>query len=413
MDTNKYYEFAKEMYSKVGVNTDTALDSLGKIKISIHCWQGDDVAGFLNKSDQLTGGIQVTGNYPGAAKTADQLRADISKALSLIPGNHKLNLHSIYADTTENIDLDLMEPKHFESWLNFAKEKNLGLDFNPTFFSHPKASDGFTLSSANKDIRAFWIEHGKRSRKIAEHFGRELGQTAINNIWIPDGFKDKPVDRLSPRERLCNSLGEILKEKYENMEDALESKLFGIGAESYTVGSHEFYAGYAVKNNTYLCLDSGHFHPTEMVSDKLSAVSLFVKGILLHVSRPVRWDSDHVVILDDELQEIANELIYNNLLTKTAIGLDFFDASINRVAAWVVGVRSTLKALLKAMLMPHTSLRKAEQEGDYTTRLALAEEMKTYPFGIVWDYYCHINNIPKDWLAEVKDYECRVLSKRR
>ena len=412
MDINQYYKFAKEMYGASGVDTDSVLANLKKIKVSMHCWQGDDVAGFLNKSSELTGGIQVTGNHPGRAKTPDQLRTDISKALSLIPGKHKLNLHAIYADTPENIDLDQLEPKHFESWLNFAKENELGLDFNPTFFSHPKAADGFTLSNANSATRAFWVEHGKRSRKVANHFGKELGQAAINNIWIPDGFKDRPIDRLAPRQRLLDSLNEILKDKYEHMEDALESKLFGIGAESYTVGSHEFYAGYAAKNNTYLCLDSGHFHPTEMVSDKLSAVSLFAKGILLHVSRPVRWDSDHVVILDDELQEIANDLVYNNLLDKTAIGLDFFDASINRIAAWVIGVRATLKALMKAMLMPHGALQKAEQEGDFTTRLALVEEMKTYPFGIVWDYYCHINNIPRDWLKEVKSYETNVLSKR-
>ncbi|MCL2015084.1 MAG: L-rhamnose isomerase [Defluviitaleaceae bacterium] len=408
------YKFAQETYNKIGVSTDAALEKLQKIRISVHCWQGDDIAGFIS-NQQLTGGIQVTGDYPGVATTPQELRADLKKALSLVPGKHKLNLHAIYAELdgdSQKIDVDQLEPKHFENWLNFAKENDLGLDFNPTFFSHPKADDGFTLSNADKNIRNFWIEHGKKSRKIASYFGTELGQTAINNIWIPDGFKDLPIDRLAPRERLLQALNEILAENLPNMEDAVESKLFGIGQESYTVGSNEFYTAYAAKNNTYLCLDSGHFHPTEMVSDKISAVSLFVKGILLHVSRPVRWDSDHVVILTDEIQEIANELVFNQLLAKTAIGLDFFDASINRIAAWVIGIRATLKALLRAMLMPHATLQKAETEGDYTTRLALLEEMKTYPFGIVWDYYCDINGIPKDWLGEVKLYEKEVLAKR-
>ncbi|MCL1988577.1 MAG: L-rhamnose isomerase [Firmicutes bacterium] len=407
------YKFAQETYNKIGINTNSALEQLRKIRISVQCWQGDDVTGFFAKQ-QLTGGIQVTGDYPGAATNPQELRADLAKALSLIPGKHKLNLHAIYAelDDSQKVDLNELQPKHFENWLNFAKENDLGLDFNPTFFSHPKADDGFTLSNADENIRNFWVEHGKKSRKIASYFGTELGQTAINNIWIPDGFKDLPIDRLAPRERLLQALNEILSENLPNMEDAVESKLFGIGKESYTVGSNEFYTAYAAKNNTYLCLDSGHFHPTEMVSDKISAVSLFVKGILLHVSRPVRWDSDHVVILTDELQEIANELVFNQLLAKTAIGLDFFDASINRIAAWIIGVRATLKALLRAMLMPHATLQKAEQDGDYTTRLALLEEMKTYPFGIIWDYYCEINDIPKDWLGEVKLYEKAVLAKR-
>ncbi|MCL1997379.1 MAG: L-rhamnose isomerase [Turicibacter sp.] len=411
MDINQY-KFAQEEYAKIGVDTELAIAALKEIRISIHCWQGDDVRGFLHPESDLSGGIQVTGNYPGAARTPEELRADMLKALSLIPGKHRINLHAIYADTDEKVDLDQLEPRHFESWVAFAKENGLGLDFNPTFFSHPKADDGFTLSSADKNIQDFWIEHGKRSRKIADYFGKELGLKAINNIWIPDGFKDRPIDRLSPRKRLAAALDEVLCEKYEHMEDAVESKLFGIGKESYTVGSSEFYTAYATKNNLFLCLDSGHFHPTEMISDKLSAVSLFTKGILLHVSRPVRWDSDHVVTLDDELQEIANELVYNKLLDRTAIGLDFFDASINRIAAWVIGTRATLKALLRALLVPIDTLQQSEYRQDYTTRLALTESLKTYPFGTIWNHYCQTTNTPKDWLPEVKDYENKILSKR-
>lgn len=410
--TKEQFKVAKESYEKIGVNVNKAMETLKNIKISIHCWQGDDVQGFLNKDQKITGGIAVTGNYPGRATNPDQLRLDIKKALSLIPGRHKINLHAIYADTDEKVCISKLESKHFEKWVTWAKEQGLGLDFNPTLFSHPLASSGFTLSSYDQNIREFWIEHVKNCRKIASYMGKELGQFAINNIWIPDGYKDTPIDYMTHRNYLKNSLDTILKEKLENMEDALECKLFGIGAESYTVGSHEFYMGYAVQNSTYLCLDSGHFHPTEVVSDKLSSVSLFVKGILLHVSRPVRWDSDHVVILSDELEQIAKQLIINNMLNKTAIGLDFFDASINRVAAWVIGVRSMQIALLKALLMPISILKEAEILGDYTTRLALTEDIKTYPFGAIWNYFLETMSIQTEWLPEIKKYENEVLSQR-
>lgn len=412
----KNYELAKELYEGLGVDVEGALKKLKDVKISMHCWQGDDVRGFINKDQDLTGGIAVTGNYPGAATTPEQLRADLEKAYSLIPGKHKLNLHAIYTDTDEKIDFNEIEPRHFEKWVEWAKEQGLGLDFNPTCFSHPKSADGFTLSHPDKEIRDFWIEHCKRSRKIGEYFGRELGQTCVTNVWIPDGYKDNPVDRLAPRKRLQESLDEVFAEEIDpayNV-DAVESKVFGIGAESFTVGSHEFYMGYALSRNKLVCLDAGHFHPTEVVSTKLSAMSLFTEGLLLHVSRPVRWDSDHVVTFDDELQAIARELVVNDMLGTTHIGLDFFDASINRVAAWVIGTRNMLKALLMAMLEPTDRLKQIELNGDYTTRLALMEELKSYPFGAIWDYYCATQNVPvrEEWLAEVKTYEQEVLSKR-
>lgn len=410
------YAMAKELYENLGVNVEAALEKLKNVKISMHCWQGDDVRGFINKDQDLTGGIAVTGNYPGAATTPEQLRADLEKAFSLIPGKHKLNLHAIYTDTDEKIDFDEIEPRHYAKWVEWAKEQGLGLDFNPTCFSHPKSADGFTLSHPDKEIRDFWIEHCKRSRKIGEYFGRELGQTCVTNVWIPDGYKDNPVDRLAPRKRLQESLDEVFADEIDpayNV-DAVESKVFGIGTESFTVGSHEFYMGYAVSRNKLVCLDAGHFHPTEVVSTKLSAMSLFTEGLLLHVSRPVRWDSDHVVTLDDELQAIARELVVNDMLGTTHIGLDFFDASINRVAAWVIGTRNMLKALLMAMLEPTDRLKEIELNGDYTTRLALMEELKSYPFGAIWDYYCATQNVPvrEEWLEEVKIYEQEVLLKR-
>ncbi|TDL92612.1 L-rhamnose isomerase [Vibrio vulnificus] len=410
------YEAAKELYASHGIDTDEVLVQLKKIKISMHCWQGDDVNGFMNKDQVLTGGISVTGNYPGAARTPEELRLDLEKAYSLIPGNHKLNLHAIYADTEEKVDLDEIEPRHYTKWVEWAKEQGLGLDFNPTCFSHPKSDDGFTLSHPDKEIRDFWIEHCKRSRKVGEYFGKETGQPCVTNYWIPDGFKDIPVDRLAPRKRLKESLDEIFKEEIDpqyNL-DAVESKLFGIGSESYVVGSHEFYMGYGLTRNKLICLDSGHFHPTETVSNKLSSLSLFSEGMLLHVSRPVRWDSDHVVTLDDELLEIARELVTHNLTEKTHIGLDFFDASINRVAAWVIGTRNMIKALLRAYLIPTEKLKAAELEGDFTTRLALMEEFKMYPFGAIWDYYCATQNVPvrEEWLTEVKEYEKKVLVER-
>jgi len=415
MKTEKAYLLAKEQYAKIGVDTDKALEALKNIKISMHCWQGDDVLGFLSDGE-LSGGIQTTGNYPGRATNPDELRADLDKALSLIPGTHKLNLHAIYADTDEKVELDELEPKHFEKWVAWAKEKGMGLDFNPTCFSHPMAETGFTISSADDNIRNFWILHCKACRKIAEYFGKELGQKAVTNFWFPDGYKDIPVDREAPRRRMMEALDEVFSEQIDEKYtvDALESKVFGIGVESYTVGSNEFCIGYAVSRNKLPCLDAGHYHPTEVISDKIPSVLLFSKELLLHVSRPVRWDSDHVVILDDELQAIAQSLVRTGLVERTHIGLDFFDASINRIAAWVIGTRNMQKALLKALLEPTADLMKAELEGDYTSRLALTEEYKTYPFGAVWDYFCEINGVPvgTEWLDEVKKYEQEVLLKR-
>lgn len=411
------YQAAKELYAAWGIDTDEVVKKLGEVAISLHCWQGDDVAGFEHATDQLTGGIQVTGNYPGKARNPEELRADIEKVLSLLPGKHRLNLHALYAETDgEKVERNELQPKHFKNWVEWAKKNEVGLDFNPSFFSHPLSDDGFTLSHPDEKIRKFWIEHGKACRKIGEYFGKELGTPAVTNIWIPDGFKDTPVDRLAPRQRLKEALDEILSEKIspEYNLDAVESKVFGIGSESYVVGSHEFYMGYAVKNNTLLCLDVGHFHPTETISDKISGVLSFVDEILLHVSRPVRWDSDHVVTFDDELQAIMQQIVRGDFLDRTHIGLDFFDASINRIAAWVVGARNASKALLKAMLEPVAKLKELELAGDYTSRLALVEEFKSYPLGAVWDYFCMVQNVPvrEAWLEEVKNYEKEVLVKR-
>lgn len=415
-DVAKRYQAAKAQYASIGVDTDAALKQLAEVKISMHCWQGDDVKGFLNPEGELTGGIMTTGNYPGAAHTPDQLRQDLEKAFALIPGKHKLNLHAIYLDTEEAVDLDQLEPKHFEKWVAWAKEQGVGLDFNPTFFSHPMMKDGLTLAHPDKEVRDFWIEHGKRCRKIAAYMGKELGQTCIDNFWMPDGMKDHPIDRYLPRKRLMDSLDEIFAETLDEAytQDAVESKLFGLGAEAYTVGSHEFYMGYGLTRDKLICLDAGHFHPTEVISNKLSSLALFSKGIMLHVSRPVRWDSDHVVIMDDELQEIAKELVRNDLLDKTNIGLDFFDATINRLAAWIIGTRNTQKALLKAMLEPTDELKAMELDFDFTSRLAYTEELKDYPFADVWHYFCEQNNVPVglDWLAEVRQYEKDVLAKR-
>ena len=416
MNVKERYEEAKAKYASIGVDTEEVLQKLAEVKISMHCWQGDDVKGFLTPDGELTGGIMATGNYPGAAHTPDQLRQDLEKAFSLIPGNHKLNLHAMYLDTDEQVDLNEIEPKHFEKWVAWAKEQGIGLDFNPTFFSHPMMKDGLTLAHPDKEVRDYWIEHGKRARKIAEYMGKEIGQTCIDNFWMPDGMKDNPIDRLSPRQRLMESLDEIFSEELneEYTQDAVESKLFGLGAEAYTVGSHEFYMGYGLTRNKLICLDAGHFHPTEVISNKLSSLALFSKGIMLHVSRPVRWDSDHVVIMDDELQEIGKELVRNDLLGKTAIGLDFFDATINRIAAWAIGTRNTQKALLKAMLEPIEELKEAELNFDFTKRLAFTEELKDFPYADVWNYFCEINNVPvgMDWYQEVLQYEKDVQSKR-
>ncbi|MCM2533374.1 L-rhamnose isomerase [Neobacillus pocheonensis] len=417
MSIKENYELAKQVYAKWGININEVLETLKTVPISIHCWQGDDVGGFEVNKSELSGGIDVTGNYPGKATTPEELRSDLEKALSLIPGKHRVNLHAIYAETNgEAVERDQLEPKHFENWVNWAKENGLGLDYNPTLFSHPKASDGLTLSHPNEEIREFWIKHCIGSRKIAEHFGKELGTPALTNIWIPDGYKDIPSDRLTPRKRLKDSLDKIFAvETDENYNlDAVESKLFGIGSEAYVVGSHEFYLNYAMKNNKLCLLDTGHYHPTETVSNKISSMLLFSEKVALHVSRPVRWDSDHVVILDDELKEIAVEIVRNDALNRVIIGLDFFDASINRVAAWTIGTRNMIKALLTAMLIPNEYLKQLQEEGNFTERLALMEEFKTYPFGAVWDYYCEKMGVPvrETWLEEVKAYEKEVLSKR-
>ena len=410
------YEEARERYAVLGSNTEQAMEELAKIRISVNCWQGDDVKGFLFRDRDLSGGIQATGNYPGAARTPQELRQDMEKAFSLIPGKHKVNLHSTYADTDEKIDLDAIEPRHYESWVQWAKEQDLGLDFNPTCFSHEKAESGYTLSSADESIRSFWVEHCRRSRRVGEYFGKELGQKCVTNIWVPDGSKDIPVDRYSPRLRLKRSLDEIFAERIDpaaNL-DAVESKLFGIGSESYVVGSHEFYMGYAMKNGVAVCLDAGHFHPTEVISNKISSLLLFSNEMLLHVSRPVRWDSDHVVILDDELQEIAFEVVRNGLLPRIHIGLDFFDASINRVAAWVIGTRNMQKALLRALLEPTAQMKQLELDGDYTARLAYLEELKAMPWQAVWEEFCRRQNVPGGlgWLDEVRAYEKSILESR-
>lgn len=409
----KRYDSAKELFEKYGINTENALEELDKIAISMHCWQGDDVAGFENSGD-LSGGIQTTGNYPGAARNPIELMADIEKALSMVPGKHRLNLHASYAIFEDEIvDRNKLEPKHFEKWVEFAKKNDLGLDFNPTYFSHPYSVNA-TLSSENESIRRFWVEHGQASIRICEYFARELGSSTLMNIWIPDGYKDTPAARLAPRARLKRSLDEIISIDYDKslVKIALESKVFGIGVESYTVGSHEFYMNYASQHNLLCLLDNGHYHPTEKVSDKISSMLLFFDQVALHVTRPVRWDSDHVVILDDELKEIAKEIIVNGA-EKTIIGLDFFDASINRIAAWVIGMRNMQKALLIALLTPHKTLLELQNERRLTEVLMLQEEIKTLPFGDVWEEYLNRNNIKSnDWYNDVKEYEKSVLMKR-
>lgn len=418
MTTEKRYEIAREIYAEIGVDTDAAMQKISETPISIQCWQGDDIGGFETPDGKLTGGIQTTGNYPGKARNMEELRADFEKAISLIPGKKKLALHAIYLDNLgKKVDRNEIGPEHFASWVKWAKEQKVGLDFNPTFFSHPLSEDGFTLSHNDANIRNFWIEHGKASRKISEYFGKELGQVSINNFWIPDGFKDTPVNRAKSRQILAESYAEIFEfatdPKYTL--DGMESKVFGIGAESCTIGSHEFYMGCAMKYQKLLTLDTGHFHPTEMVSDKISSVLTYVPGVALHVSRPVRWDSDHVVVFDDELKAIASEIARGKFENRVYIGLDFFDASINRIACWVIGTRNMQKALLWAALEPTAMLQKFEEEGDYTSRLAYLEEAKTYPFAAVWDYYCEKNNVPvrDNWVKSMKDYEAKVLEIRK
>jgi L-rhamnose isomerase len=410
------YQLAQAQYTKLGVDTDAAMAKLATIPISLHCWQGDDVGGFENSGEGLSGGIAVTGNYPGKARTPDELRADLDKAFTLIPGKHRLNLHAFYGEFGgKKVNRNEILPEHFKNWIDWAKERGMGMDFNPTCFSHPKSADGFTLSHPKKVIRDFWVEHCIASREIGAFMGRELGSPTVTNVWVPDGYKDTPVDRLAPRQRLSDSLDRIFAKKFNSKHhlDAVECKLFGIGSESYVVGSHEFYMGYAIKNQKLLCLDAGHFHPTEGIADKLTSALMYVPEILLHVSRGVRWDSDHVVTLDDALQSIAAELVRNKLLGRTHIGLDFFDATINRIAAWTIGTRNTLKALLIALLEP-SSLRESEKAGDLTSRLALLEETKSLPWTAVWDAYCESQNVPVGaaWVTEMKNYENAVLSQR-
>lgn len=411
------FALAKQQYAALGIDVDEALTTLATIPVSMHCWQGDDVGGFEADAGALTGGIQATGNYPGKARDAIELRRDLDLAMSLIPGAKRLNLHAIYLEAESPVARDKIEPKHFANWVRWAKERGVGLDFNPSCFSHPLSADGMTLSHPDPEIRRFWIDHCKASRRISASFGQALGTPSVMNIWIPDGMKDLPADRLGPRQRLMAALDEVLAERIDEAHhiDAVESKLFGIGAESYTVGSNEFYLGYASSRDIALCLDAGHFHPTEVISDKISAASLFVRHLLLHVSRPVRWDSDHVVLLDDETQAIANEIIRNELLERVHIGLDFFDASINRIAAWVIGTRNMKKALLRALLEPIEMLRQAECKGDYSTRLALMEETRSLPWQAVWDYACAREGVAVgvDWLDAVKEYEVQELLTRR
>jgi L-rhamnose isomerase len=411
------YTLARERYAHLGVDTELALVALSQIPISLHCWQGDDVGGYEAPGGDLGGGLAVTGSYPGKARTAQELRADLDLAYSLIPGTHRLNLHAIYAEPQgEKVARNALQAAHFSGWVEWAKANSHGLDFNPTCFAHPLADSGFTLASRDDTVRRFWIEHCIACRDIGEHFGRELGTPCVTNIWIPDGFKDTPVDRATPRHLLRDSLDTIFSRPIDpayNL-DAVESKLFGIGSESYVVGSHEFYLGYAITRGKLLCLDSGHFHPTEVISDKISSAMLFLDELLLHVSRGVRWDSDHVVTLSDELQAVMQEIVRGGFLGRVHIGLDFFDASINRLAAWVIGTRNVLRALLMALLEPADQLREFEISGDYTARLALLEELKGMPFGAVWDQYCQQQEVPVGpaYIDHIRAYEEQVLSQR-
>ncbi len=412
------YSLAKERYTAFGVDTDLALAQLAGVSISLHCWQGDDVGGFENPGGELTGGIAATGNYPGKAHNADELRRDLDLVYSLLPGSHRLNLHAIYAETDgQKVERNELRPEHFRAWKDWAKANRHGLDFNPTLFSHPKAADGFTLSHRDPSIRRFRIEHCIVSRRIGEYFGRELGTPAVTNIWIPDGYKDTPVDRTTPRLLLCDALDTVFTEKIDpryNL-DAVEPKLFGIGSESYVTGSMEFYAAYCVSHrDILLTLDSGHFHPTESIGDKISSLLIFLDQLLLHVSRGVRWDRDHVVTFNDDLQAIAQEIVRADALQRVHIGLDYFDASINRIAAWTIGSRNTLRALLNALIEPRDLLRRYETEGDFSQRLALLEELKAMPAGAVWDYYCLQNQVPVGvaFMDAIRDYEARELAKR-
>jgi L-rhamnose isomerase len=411
------YSLAKERYAALGVDTDQALTRLKSVSISLHCWQGDDVSGFENPGGELSGGIAATGNYPGKARNADELRKDLDLVYGLLPGTHRLNLHAIYLEADKKVERNAIEPHHFSAWKDWAKANAHGLDFNPTCFSHPKSADGFTLAHRDAGIRKFWVEHCIASRKIGEYFGKELGTPAVTNIWIPDGIKDSPADRQSPRRLLLESLDAVLAEKINpryNL-DSVEPKLFGIGSESYVVGSMEFYTAYALSRKILLTLDSGHFHPTESIADKISSLLIYLDQMLLHVSRGVRWDSDHVVTFNDDLQAITQEIVRNNALERIHIGLDYFDASINRIAAWTIGARNTLRGLLSALIEPFDLLKQSEISGDFSQRLALQEELKGMPAGAVWDYYCMKANVPVgvSFMDMIKEYEKKEFSKRR
>ena len=412
----KNFDAASEVYAAIGVDVKKALSKLKKTKISLHCWQGDDVGGFENPDASLSGGIMATGNFPGKARNPGELRQDLDKALSFIPGKHRVNLHAIYLENNGKfVDRDQVGTEHFAGWLEWAKAKGLKLDFNPTFFSHPKAASGFTLSNADKGIRDFWIEHARRCRHIAAHFAKELEDSTVINFWVPDGSKDLPADRWSPRKRLVESYDAIFSDKVSMMvKDAVEGKLFGLGSEEYVPGSNEFYLAYAVSRKIMPCMDMGHYHPTETIHDKLSAVLSFIPEVLVHVSRPIRWDSDHVVIFNDDIMNLSRELVRGDALERVYLALDYFDASINRIAAWTIGARSFQKSLLFAMLEPVAELKKLESEGCNAEKLALMEESKSMPFGAVWDYFCLESGAPAgmSWLNDLKKYEKDVLSKR-
>lgn len=409
------FEHARETYAELGVDVIEAIERTLQVPISIHCWQGDDVRGFeIHEGNIDSGGIMATGNYPGAARNAHELREDLSKVLSLVPGPHRVNLHAIYAETEgKAVSRDQLDATHFEGWMDWAEEKEIGLDFNPTFFAHPLAADGYTLSHASAEVRQFWIRHGKACRRIAAAFASRQGETSVINHWIPDGAKDSPIDRWSPRARLKESLDEMLSETLVGVVDAVESKLFGLGSEDYVVGSFEFYSQYALRTGNVLCLDMGHFHPTETIHDKLSALFQFQDRLLLHVSRPIRWDSDHVVVLNDDLQAVFRELKRGDAFDRTFVALDYFDASINRITAYVTGIRATRKAILAACLEPTDRLRDLERSGNHGSKLALLEEVKTLPFGAVWDELCRRTDVPgRGWIAESEAYERTILASR-
>ncbi len=412
----KNYESAKVQYAKYGIDTEKAMETLAKVPVALHCWQGDDVVGFDSDS-ALSGGIQTTGNYPGKARTPDELMADIEKVFSLVPGTKKLNVHACYAIIDDGADRDSIEPKHFAKWVELAKKHNVGIDFNPTFFSHPMVKDNLTLSSPDEETRKFWIKHGIACLKISEYFANETGVPTVMNIWIPDGYKEVPTDREGPRARFKDSLDQILATTYDKSKVyvTLESKVFGIGLESYTVGSAEFCLSYSTQKGITPLMDNGHYHPTEVVSDKIPSLLLFNEKIALHVTRCVRWDSDHVVLFDDETKEMAKEIVRNDALDRVFIALDYFDASINRIAAWTTGARNMQKALLFALLLPNEKLKEYQDSADYTKMLAVSEEFKTFPFGDIWDEYCERQNVPvgMKWIEEVDVYEAEVLSKRK